>query len=459
MSRVLVVEPDPEWPKMFERIRAYVWPAVSEVALGIEHVGSTSVPGLNAKPVIDACIVVDSTSEVPPCIRGLAEIGYIHRGNLGVPEREAFVAPADLPRHHLYLCPRESLSLKNHLGFRDYLRAHPEAAREYGELKAALARRFPGDMDSYVSGKSEFILQILREIGFDEHELAAIRKVNQLNVSVRTVTKEAPPMTQAPNYLLAGQATELDRLQLQSKVWEPAGRALLSKLPDGAGWSALDVGCGALGWLRILSEWVGLDGQVTGSDFDEKMVIGARAFVEAAGLENVTVVKDDLFASQLPAHSFDLVHARFEIAPLGRADEQLASYRRLLKPGGWIVLEDPDVAAWRVYPDAPAVQRLGELIDQGFRLVGGDINSGRMLPSLLRTLGVEPRIDAHIVALEPGHPYLRLPLQFATALRPGLEKIVSKDELDELLRQAELELSRPGTWGTTFVLIQAYAQL
>ena len=261
------------------------------------------------------------------------------------------------------------------------------------------------------------------------------------------------------SYLLAGQPTELERLQVQSRVWEPAGRALLARLPRGSGLKVVDVGCGVMGWLRVLSEWVGPTGSVVGSDIDEKMFAGARSFVGAEPLGNVTLLKDDLFSSQLPSGSFDLVHARFQIAPLGRADEQITLYRRLVKPGGWIVLEDPDMASWRVNPDAPAVRRLIELVEEGFRAAGGNFNAGRELPSFFRRLGVEPRLDAHVVALPPGHPYLRLPLQFATSLRPRLEALIGKGDLDDLVRRAEVELGRLGTWGTTFTLIQAYASL
>ena len=267
-------------------------------------------------------------------------------------------------------------------------------------------------------------------------------------------------MTQSSHpYLLAGQANELERLQLQSRVWEPAGRALLTRLPEGSGLSALDVGCGALGWLRVLSEWVGDTGTAVGSEVDERMLAGARSFVDAERLVNVKLVKDDVFSSRLQPASFDLVHARFQIAPLGRAHEQVAIFRRLVRSGGWIVLEDPDVGSWRLNPDAPSVQRLVELIVEGFRAAGGDFNAGRSLAALLREIGVEPRLDAHVVALEPGHPYLRLPLQFATSLRPRLQAIIGEAELNELLRHAGLELDRPGTWGTTFTLLQAYGQV
>jgi SAM-dependent methyltransferase len=260
-------------------------------------------------------------------------------------------------------------------------------------------------------------------------------------------------------YLLASQPTELDRLQLQSRVWEHTGRALLTRLPSGSGLKALDVGCGVMGWLRVLSKWVGPRGTAMGSDLDENMLARARTFIESEGLANVKLVHDNLFATELPAASFDLVHARFQIAPLGRGEEQIAVYRRLLKPGGWIVLEDPDIASWRVNPDAPSVQRLIALIQEGFLAAGGDFNAGRNHPSLFRSLGVEPHLDAHVVALGKGHPYLRLPLQFAASLRARLEAIVGKTELESLVREAEQELDRPGTWGTTFTVVQAYASL
>jgi SAM-dependent methyltransferase len=262
-----------------------------------------------------------------------------------------------------------------------------------------------------------------------------------------------------PAYLLAGQPAELERLQIQARVWEPAGRALLAQLPSGAGSRALDVGCGVMGWLRILSEWTGPNGSVVGSDIDEKMLAGACSFADTERLRNVEVVKDDLFSSQLTAESFDLIHSRFQIAPLGHVDEQLAAYRRLLRRGGWLVLEDPDTASWRANPEAPATGRLIGLIEEGFRKAGGNLNSGRDLPSYLRKLGAEPHVSAHVVALAPAHPYLRLPLQFAASLRSRLEAIVGSEELNKLMREAEVELGRPGTWGTTFTLIQAYARL
>ena len=226
-------------------------------------------------------------------------------------------------------------------------------------------------------------------------------------------------------YLLAGQASELERLQLQSRVWEPSGRRLLEEIGDGRGARALDVGCGAFGWLRILSEWVGRDGAVVGTDVDEAMLAAADRFVSEEGLRNVGLIKDDLFASELESDSFDLVHARYEICPLGRAHEQMETYLRFARPGGTIVFEDPDSSSWHFNPPAHALERLIALIEEAFRLSGGDWQAGRKHLHLLREFGIEGNIRAEVLALPPGHPYLRLPLQFATSLEERLLSLCS----------------------------------
>jgi SAM-dependent methyltransferase len=260
-------------------------------------------------------------------------------------------------------------------------------------------------------------------------------------------------------YLLAGQPSELDRLQLQSRVWEPSGRRLLGEIGDARGARALDVGCGVLGWLRVLSDWVGPDGQVTGTDIDESMLSAANRFVTQEGLRNVGLVRDDLFASELEPDSFDLVHARYEICPLGRGHEQMETYLRLARPGGTIVLEDPDTGSWHFNPTAPALERLIELIEEAFRLSGGDWQAGRKHLHLLSEFGIEANVRAEIVALPPDHPYLRLPLQFATSLEERLLSLVSADELQELRDQGEAELQEPSRWGTTFTLLQCWGRL
>jgi SAM-dependent methyltransferase len=260
------------------------------------------------------------------------------------------------------------------------------------------------------------------------------------------------------DYLLAGQASELERLHLQSRVWEPSGRRLLDQIGDGRGGRALDVGCGAIGWLRLLSQWVGSDGEVVGTDIDDAMLAAARQFADAEGLGNVVLVKDDLFASKLESSSFDLVHARFQIAPLGRGPDQIANHIRLLRPAGTVLLEEWDVSSWHFNSPAPALESLIELIGQSFVRAGGDIYVGRQLLDLLRGFGVEGQVRAEVLALPPGHPYLRLPLQFATALEERLLSMVTADRLEQLRKDAGAELEEPGRWGTTFTLLQAWGE-
>jgi SAM-dependent methyltransferase len=269
---------------------------------------------------------------------------------------------------------------------------------------------------------------------------------------------QAGSTSESPAYLLAGQASELERLQVQSRVWEPSGRRVLEQIGDGRGAHALDVGCGVLGWLRILSEWVGPDGQVTGTDVDAAMLASAERLVADEGISRVSLVKDDLFASKLEPDSFDLVHARYEICPLGRAREQMETYVRLARSGGAIVLEDPDAGSWHFNPPAPALERLIVLIQEAFRLSGGDWAAGRMHLHLLREFGIEGRVSAEVLALPPGHPYLRLPLQFATALEEKLLSLVGAEELDKLRKEGEAELREPGRWGTTFTLLQCWGR-
>lgn len=179
MATITVVDYDPTWPTGFEAVRARVWPVLHDVAITIEHVGSTSVPDLAAKPIIDMSVVVQTGAAVPSAIERLSTLGYRHVGNLGIEGREAFTSPNTPPRHHLYVCPSDSLALANHLVVRDYLRRHSDAAAAYGALKRQLAQRFPDDIDAYTEGKSAVILGILQSAGLSRVDLETIERINR----------------------------------------------------------------------------------------------------------------------------------------------------------------------------------------------------------------------------------------------------------------------------------------
>jgi GrpB-like predicted nucleotidyltransferase (UPF0157 family) len=170
LQRVAVVDHDSDWPQRFEFLRKRIAGAIGDLAAAIEHVGSTAVPNLAAKPIIDIDVLLKSDAMLPAAIERLASLGYVHRGNLGVPEREAFLAPPEDMPHHLYLCPPRSAEFRRHVAFRNFLRAHPEEARIYGELKIDLAERFREDRSAYVSAKSEFVNQLTSRAIRDSEE-------------------------------------------------------------------------------------------------------------------------------------------------------------------------------------------------------------------------------------------------------------------------------------------------
>ena len=172
MTRTIeIVDYDPAWAEDFAGISRALAAALGPLALRVEHVGSTAVPGLGAKPIIDLDVVIESPRLLPRVVEALSRLGYSHEGDGGIQGREAFgrdgpTVPADgsgrtWPAHHLYVCAGDSAELRRHLRFRDHLRSHPDSVARYEALKRDLAHRYADDIDSYVAGKSEFIERIL----------------------------------------------------------------------------------------------------------------------------------------------------------------------------------------------------------------------------------------------------------------------------------------------------------
>lgn len=161
-AKVLVLPYDRTWKSDFEEIKAEIENAIGDFIIGIEHVGSTSVEGMSAKPCIDLDVIIKDYSVFDTVVSKLELIGYIHEGDLGIKDREAFKY-SDKPHlktHHLYVCPQYSEELHRHMSFRDYLRSHPEAVRKYSSVKETAARMFPEDIDKYIEYKSPCIEEI-----------------------------------------------------------------------------------------------------------------------------------------------------------------------------------------------------------------------------------------------------------------------------------------------------------
>ena len=166
LSEPVTVESyNPEWVLWFERLSDFLQSGLHQNAVRIDHVGSTAVPGMVAKPIIDIDVVIQKShfEETKTC---LEEVGYSHLGDLGIAGREAFdlVDPElrrQFPPHHLYVCDMESNELHRHIAFREYLRAHPDAADEYSKIKLDLVKRQSGDREKYTQGKESLVRRIL----------------------------------------------------------------------------------------------------------------------------------------------------------------------------------------------------------------------------------------------------------------------------------------------------------
>ena len=166
-KNVVVLPYDEQWKQEFLQIRNELTNALGQLVVEIEHVGSTSVQGLSAKPIIDIDIVIQDCTALDGVIAALGKIGYQHEGNLGIVGREAFKydGKEHLCKHHLYVCPEDSPELKRHIAFRNYLQTHPDAVQEYSRIKEEGAKLYPTDIDRYIEHKSPFIEKIYAEIG------------------------------------------------------------------------------------------------------------------------------------------------------------------------------------------------------------------------------------------------------------------------------------------------------
>ncbi|GAA0672682.1 GrpB family protein [Kitasatospora atroaurantiaca] len=164
MTDMIVVNYDPRWPERFEDLRQRLAPHVADLAVSIEHVGSTAVPGCAAKPIIDLDIVVSEEAVMPELISRLAGRGYRHEGDLGIGGREAFQGPPAVPGHHLYAVVAGSKPHLDHVLLRDYLRQRPDEVQRYSALKVALAQRFPADSEgraAYSAAKSAQVEELV----------------------------------------------------------------------------------------------------------------------------------------------------------------------------------------------------------------------------------------------------------------------------------------------------------
>ena len=154
---------DEHWHQLFADEKARIADAAGALVLAIEHVGSTSVCGIAAKPILDIAVAVPDKASGELAVAPLENLGYIYRGENGIAGRFYFVKGAPEARtQHLHMYPAGSEEFENHLAFRDYLRRNPPAAARYDRLKKTLAEKYPNDRDAYLDGKAAFVGRILK---------------------------------------------------------------------------------------------------------------------------------------------------------------------------------------------------------------------------------------------------------------------------------------------------------
>ncbi|WP_017584892.1 GrpB family protein [Nocardiopsis ganjiahuensis] len=164
MHTIPVHDHDPRWVEWFAELRDRLAPPLAGLPVTVEHVGSTSVPGCAAKPIIDVDVVMADASPLPEVIRRLVALGYRHEGDLGIVGRDAFEAPTGHPEHHLYAVVEGSRPHLDHVLLRNWLRTHPEDVHRYSQLKRKLGARFAPDDEghrSYLRAKSSLVEELL----------------------------------------------------------------------------------------------------------------------------------------------------------------------------------------------------------------------------------------------------------------------------------------------------------
>lgn len=162
---VVIVDYDPAWPRLFEEERACIEPVIATFAQSIEHVGSTAVPGLCAKPIVDLMVTVERLNPPSHYAEALAIFGYVLRIDAANTERHAFgkrdaQGKRPVPGYNLHVVQHEGVEHQRMTAFRDNLRTHPDAAGAYGDLKRRLAAEYGTNRDGYTAAKSAFVRSV-----------------------------------------------------------------------------------------------------------------------------------------------------------------------------------------------------------------------------------------------------------------------------------------------------------
>jgi GrpB-like predicted nucleotidyltransferase (UPF0157 family) len=249
MRTISVVDYDSSWPVRFDAEAAVLYRTLGHVAHAIHHIGSTAVPGLAAKPIIDILMEAADLSQIDALNERMVGIGYIPKGEYGIPGRRYFQKGGEDRTHHLHVFARGDFNVVRHLAFRDYLRGHPDIAREYGELKRAVAKTCENDIERYCDGKDAYVKRIeaiaIREkppsrqnMTHSETESVVQRQLDAFNArdidALLAVYADDAQLFEHPAKLLASGSAEI-RPRFVLRFQEPnLHAALLKRIVAGA---------------------------------------------------------------------------------------------------------------------------------------------------------------------------------------------------------------------------------
>lgn len=165
VRRVEVVGPDESWEAMFELEKDRLRNLFGDLVIEVYHIGSTAIPNIYAKPIIDILIEVKDIEKVDKFNSGMKQLGYIPKGEYGIPGRRFFIKGTEVDRtHHIHIFQQGDVEVGKHVNFRDYMRLHPDKAMAYSKLKRELAKKYPEDITGYMAEKNDFIKKIEAEI-------------------------------------------------------------------------------------------------------------------------------------------------------------------------------------------------------------------------------------------------------------------------------------------------------
>lgn len=264
----------------------------------------------------------------------------------------------------------------------------------------------------------------------------------------------------APGYLLGADEGERTRLLAQGEIHRAETEALFDRVEIPLGGRAVDFGCGPLGVLDLLSR-VGATGEVVGVDSAPRMIGFAERSIAERGMANVQLVCADAAATGLDAESFDLAHARLVLVNLTSPQRVVAEMTRVVRPGGWVVVQDVDWITWTCEPAHPAWDSLLDALIKAWATIGLDPFTGRRIPGFLRDAGLaDVAIEVRGHTWRPGQPNQLLLLRFVDIFRSQIVDGGFRDasRLARLATDLEGHLSAPGTFVIHPLLFQAWGQ-